>query len=179
MKKIYFLLTALCFFTSVNAQIINFPDANFKAKLLTTNCASFDIYGNYTDDVDTNNDGEIQVSEAIAVTGLKLDNASISNLSGIDNFVNVIYLSFNNNAVSSVNLSSLTLLKDLTCSYNQLTNFIVSKIDDLSLYIKHTKIIADIIYKDEYIKDFYNFNNNVTYDQSLLNSKQYNYKYLE
>ncbi len=167
MKKIYFLLTALCFFTSVNAQIINFPDANFKAKLLTTNCASFDIYGNYTDDVDTNNDGEIQVSEAIAVTGLKLDNASISNLSGIDNFVNVIYLSFNNNAVSSVNLSSLTLLKDLTCSYNQLTNLDLSFIGLLHFLDCSHNSITNII-----LPPCYDEGLNVSYN--LLNTIEIN-----
>jgi hypothetical protein len=34
MKKLYFLLFALSFFTTTNAQIVNIPDANFKAKLL-------------------------------------------------------------------------------------------------------------------------------------------------
>lgn len=126
MKKLYFLLFALGLFTGVEAQIINIPDVNFKTKLLTYNCADFTNDGIFTDDVDTNNDGEIQVSEAIAVKRLEVDNASITNLSGIENFVNLLSLSFNNNAVSSVNLSNLTSLSDLFCSYNQLTNLDLS-----------------------------------------------------
>jgi hypothetical protein len=34
MKKLYFLLVALIFFTTTKAQIVDIPDANFKAKLL-------------------------------------------------------------------------------------------------------------------------------------------------
>ncbi len=168
MKKIYFLLLALCLFSSVNSQIINFPDANFKAKLLTNNCASIDgIYGNYTDDVDTNNDGEIQKSEAIAVTGLKLDNASISNLSGIENFVNLLSLSFNSNAVSSVNLSSLSSLVDLTCSFNQLTNLDLSFISLLHFLDCSHNSITNII-----LPPCYDEGLNVSYN--LLNTIEIN-----
>ena len=34
MRKLYFLFMVVLFFVSGKAQIINFPDANFKAKLL-------------------------------------------------------------------------------------------------------------------------------------------------
>jgi hypothetical protein len=34
MKNFYYTLLAFLFFIAVNAQIVNIPDANFKAKLL-------------------------------------------------------------------------------------------------------------------------------------------------
>ncbi len=67
MKKIYFLLLAFSFFTTANSQIVNIPDANFKAKLLTantTNTIAKNLFKNYIK-IDVNNDGQIQESEAI------------------------------------------------------------------------------------------------------------------
>ncbi len=66
---------------------------------------------------------------------------------------------------------------DLSRLYNQLTDFIVDKIDDLSLYIQHTKKISDLLYKEQYIKSFLNYKENIKYNENLLNSKKYNYKY--
>ena len=57
MKKIYFLLLAFAIFTSANAQIINFPDANFKAKLLaasSSNTIATNLSGAYFR-IDVNN----------------------------------------------------------------------------------------------------------------------------
>ena len=97
MKKIYFLLLALGLFTGVNAQIINFPDANFKAKLLSAS-SSNQIASSATtfinssptsyNKIDINNDGEIQISEASNITWLNISSSSISNLTGISFFMN-------------------------------------------------------------------------------------------
>lgn len=58
MKNIYtFLFLLSC--TFLNAQIVNIPDANFKNALID-------------EGVDTNNDGEIQVSEAEVVLNLNV-----------------------------------------------------------------------------------------------------------
>ena len=112
MKKTYFLLLALCLFTSVTAQIINFPDANFKAKLLasnTTNEIAKDINGNKIK-IDANNNGEIEFNEALNVFELWISFASISSLDGIENFTN---------------------LKTLNCSYNQITNLDFTGLNNL------------------------------------------------
>jgi hypothetical protein len=61
MKKIYFLVLAFCFFNGLSAQVINFPDAKFKAKLLmadTDNYITINSYGSPFK-VDANNDGEM------------------------------------------------------------------------------------------------------------------------
>ena len=64
MKNIYFLVVALFFYGVGNAQIINFPDANFKAKLLiaspNTQIAK-NLAGGYFK-IDANNNAEIEVN---------------------------------------------------------------------------------------------------------------------
>lgn len=62
--KILFILIA--FTTLCNAQIVNIPDANFKARLLeasSNNGIAISLSGGYFK-IDANNDGEIQQTEA-------------------------------------------------------------------------------------------------------------------
>ena len=95
MKKLYLTLIALTIISWCNAQIINFPDPNFKARLLTAApglqiaSGTAGIPGNPFVKIDANNDGEIQVSEALAITNLWLYNANITNISGLENFANL------------------------------------------------------------------------------------------
>lgn len=147
MKKIYFLLLALGIFTSVNAQIINIPDANFKAKLLqaysgnTIASTQIPVY-NATNDtwtvssyskIDTNNNGEIEINEAQAIKWLEIPSTSsiVSNLTGIENFTNLIYLSCSFQQLSSLNVSNLTNLQGLYCFNNQITSLNVSGLTNL------------------------------------------------
>lgn len=61
MKKYYFLLLICFSLTQTSAQIVNFPDANFKNKLLeagVTNTIAKDLNNNYCK-IDVNNDKEI------------------------------------------------------------------------------------------------------------------------
>ncbi|MCG2611424.1 T9SS type A sorting domain-containing protein [Flavobacterium sp. SM15] len=108
MKKFYFLVVALCLFMGVNAQIVNIPDANFKAKLISLG-------------VDTNSDGNIQASEALAKTNLDVSNSSISSLTGIGSFTNLTNLYCSSNQLQSLDLSGLTRLYVLECNNNLLT----------------------------------------------------------
>jgi hypothetical protein len=85
-KKLLFL--ALLFSVIVNAQTVSIPDAAFKAKLLeanATNLTAFNEAGTAIK-IDTNNDGEIQKSEAMAVYRLRVWNSSIMDLTGIFEF---------------------------------------------------------------------------------------------
>lgn len=107
MKK-YLLLLLLTTF-STKAQVVNIPDANFKAKLLEAS-PSNDIAKNFSDQnikIDLNNDGEIQESEALLVSKLNVNNASIASLVGINSFVNLKELRANDNSLSSLNLNGL------------------------------------------------------------------------
>lgn len=76
MKKLYFLLLALSLFTNLNAQIINFPDANLKSRLLaatTINGTATGADGSSYIVIDTNGNGEIEVAEALAVYHLNIN----------------------------------------------------------------------------------------------------------
>ena len=133
MKKIYFLLLAFCFGFSVNAQIITIPDANFKAKLLLAD-SSNTIATDFTDSsfkIDANNNGEIEISEANNVKGLLIQFASISDLTGINSFNNLVSLNCENNQIPSLDVSGLTNLTTLVCSYNQMTSLNVTGFTNL------------------------------------------------
>jgi hypothetical protein len=106
MKKI--LSLALLFSGFVQAQTVNIPDANFKAKLIALN-------------LDADHDGEIQNSEAEGITTLSVYNCSISDLTGIEAFTNLVSLSCENNQLTALNVSALTNLYSLNCNSNQIS----------------------------------------------------------
>ncbi|MGX7666784.1 T9SS type A sorting domain-containing protein [Flavobacterium pedocola] len=123
MKKLYFLLLVLFASVTVKAQIITFPDANFKAKLLQASPANQiarDMYGLLIK-IDANNNSEIEINEALLVFSLNINNSSINSLQGISYFTNLRGLNCDSNAINSVDLSSLVNLRDLRCAYNHLT----------------------------------------------------------
>ena len=66
MKKIVFILILIAIGLSANSQIVDIPDTDLKNYLIGFNCVDSDDDGVYDTDVDTNNDGEVQVSEAEA-----------------------------------------------------------------------------------------------------------------
>jgi len=136
--KLLFIIT---FSTICNAQIVNIPDANFKAALLSaspsnhiaaTNMPStIGVVGSIIisgyNKIDTNNDGEIQVSEAQTILSLEINNKNISNLTGIEAFVNLVNLECDNNLITNINLNQNINLKYLDCSNNLLTSLDVTQ----------------------------------------------------
>ena len=111
MKKILLYIIAITAFSLLgNAQNVNIPDANFKAYLLGF------------PPVNTNNDSEIQVSEANAFTGiLSCSNMSIADLTGIEEFTAINQLHCTGNNLTNINLSQNFSLTHLLCSNNNLT----------------------------------------------------------
>lgn len=110
-KKITLLILTLIFALNVNAQNVNIPDVNFKNSLL----------GEPT--INTNGDGEIQVSEAVAFSGaINVYFSNISDLTGIEAFTTLTGLYCGANQLTSLNVSSNTALGDLSCYNNQLTS---------------------------------------------------------
>lgn len=117
-----------------NAQIIEIPDANFKAMLLNatpdnaiaTNSSHFGIT------IDTNGDGEIQVSEALQVYQLRISNAEIADLTGIEYFTNLASLNCGYNQLTSLGeVATLPNLEKLYCNHNQFTSLDVSGLNTL------------------------------------------------
>ncbi|NOY47367.1 MAG: T9SS type A sorting domain-containing protein, partial [Chlorobi bacterium] len=102
--------------TSIDAQsyfsencvcIVNIPDATFKSLLVADAT------------INTNNDTEIQCSEATAYTGtIAVSYWSISDLTGIEAFTSLTSLYCNNNNITSLDISQNTALTFLDCSDN-------------------------------------------------------------
>ncbi len=130
MKKQYFLIIAFLVFGLANAQIINFPDVNFKQKLL-----------NYQPLIDTNFNGQIDFSEALSITTLDFTTSQnqfpftiqVTNLTGIEYFTNLTTLKLSNIYLSSLNITNLTNLQTLFITNNigNLNNIILTGLTNL------------------------------------------------
>ncbi len=142
-EKLLLLIVTLSVVTSYS-QIINFPDANFKDDLI-----------NHFSTIDTNNDGEINITEAqnytgdlfigggqdiVDVTGIHF----FTNITGLfmrSNLITELDLSNNKdlrvvqvdgNKISKMNLGNNIILEALYCSFNELTDLDLSKYPSLS-----------------------------------------------
>ena len=150
MKKIYFLVIALCVFNGLNAQIINFPDANFKAKLLASsqyNEIAMDVY-NTRIKIDVNNNGEIEVNEVLKVYRLNISNPYggsnpiyISSLAGISNFTNIRILYCEFNLLTSLDLRSLVNLTNFSSHSNPISSLNVEGLSNLkTLFVNQNNL---------------------------------------
>ncbi|MDV7697836.1 T9SS type A sorting domain-containing protein [Chryseobacterium soli] len=117
MKNIYFFVLFLAHL-ALNAQNITIPDAHFKAKLLSaspTNEVAQNLSGAWTT-IDTNNDGEIQVSEAANISDISIYNPGIStyyiqSIEGVKSFPNLKYLTVSDcPLLTSVDVSGMPKL---------------------------------------------------------------------
>jgi Leucine-rich repeat (LRR) protein len=90
------------------------PDTNFEAKLISLG-------------YDTVSDGKVETAKIDKLTLVNLNNASITNLKGIEDFKALSVLNCQNNNLSSLDISKNTGLKELDCSGNKLTNLDISK----------------------------------------------------
>jgi len=142
MKKLYFLFF-LVFGLYAYAQnpndIVYIPDLAFKHKLLNSN-TSLPFATDFNDNnvaVDINNDGQIQVSEALLIKKLDVNGSygpnieHISDFTGIEAFVNLESLKCSFNFLTILNISNLIHLKELVCDYNQLTSLNISTLTNL------------------------------------------------
>ena len=107
---------------SLFGQNVYIPDANFKACLV----------GNSS--INTNGDTEIQVSEATSFNGyLQCGYQNISDLTGVEAFINLSALDVGNNLLQSLDLSQNNALQDLSCDNNFLSSLDVNQNHALSM----------------------------------------------
>ena len=104
---------------------INIPDANFKAalqKLFSKSATQ-----------------EITVRDARSINSLNIPNLEISDLTGIEHFVNLVSINVNDNSLSGLVLPFLPKLTGLYASNNQLTSVVLesSKLPALETLILH------------------------------------------
>jgi len=95
---------------------VHIPDANFKTYLV----------GNKH--INTNGDKEITFAEAETFTGtIDVANKNISDLTGIEKFINITFLNCNHNSLTTLDISKNTALENLSCTHNQLNNLDLNK----------------------------------------------------
>lgn len=134
MKKLLTLLLFLCAAVS-QAQVINFPDPNLKTALLNSPFV-MDLNDNFLTSPDLDFSGEIEISEALQIGTIMVENANISDLSGMEFFASLKSFSCAGNQITSLaplqNMVSLQILSvannqitsiDLSAGFTQLTDF--------------------------------------------------------
>lgn len=118
MKKITFLLLLLC--AAANSQVISFADPLVKNQLVEfIGCDIYDSAGNHVD-IDTNNDGEIQLSETLAVHQISFYNNQdvIISMGGLEMFPNLKKLSVVVKHLQSASFSGFPQLEELRLQDN-------------------------------------------------------------
>lgn len=147
MKKILLFSIALFSF-ALNAQNVNIPDTNFKSYLLADAA------------INTNSDSEISVAEAQAFSGeLLINGLSISDLTGIEEFINITRLDCYNNNLTSIDVSNNLALTRLHCSNNQIETLDISA--------------------NTSITDIQCHNNGVLYELNIANGNNSNFSYMK
>lgn len=89
--------------------VVTIPDVNFKAKLIANTA------------INTNGNDQIECTEAEAYTGtINVNDANISDMTGIETFKNITALSCNNNnwELTSLDVHGFTSLTSLSCTGN-------------------------------------------------------------
>jgi Leucine-rich repeat (LRR) protein len=114
--KVLLMISVVAIFSQCEKDddpFVTIPDNNFLNTLIKLG-------------IDKDGDGIISKVEASEVTFLNVIDCDISNLKGIDAFVNLdtLYCHFNN--LTSLDLSNNSSLKFLGCTYNSLTSLDIS-----------------------------------------------------
>ena len=140
MQKQYIFIAALLFSFSLQAQIIDIPDARLKSMLVNGYSVDITDDGNLWihEDADTNNDGEIDMNEAQAVIGMNINNSAgpdeifnIVSLEGLQYFTNLQYLDCYSNSITSLEPISQLPLETLWCFNNPITSIDLSNLTNL------------------------------------------------
>lgn len=116
----YFFISSIILFisfynTTINAQIVSIPDPAFKANLVNNS------------QINTNGDAEIDYTEATNYKGgINVGSQLITDLTGIEAFVNITSLNCSVNQISSLDVSQNISLTSLNCSDNAINALDVS-----------------------------------------------------
>ncbi|MFT3795361.1 leucine-rich repeat domain-containing protein [Flavobacterium sp.] len=144
MKKLLLLLLLLA--SVAHAQIVNIPNANFKMKLLAASPANQTACKNgvYVK-IDTNNDSNIQLSEAMAIDSLNVTSSMIADMTGIASFTNLKKLDCTSNQIAALDVSALTGLRTLDCANNAIATLNVTGLADLQRLYFYSNQVSTII----------------------------------
>ncbi len=153
MKKVFTSLFMILWISVgvMYAQDVTITDSKFKAYLV--------------EKFDTSKDGEIQVSEAeVAIDSMNIREMGITDLTGIEAFVNIKKLYCDNNKIMTLDVSKNTALEVLSCNFTGITSLDISNNVLLtSLTCTENEIITLDITKNSALVELYcGFNNSLT-----------------
>lgn len=132
MKNI--ILYLLLLITGVSgAQSIVVPDANFKAKLLSSSAFNNVAKDSSGDSIaiDANGDGIITAGEAEEVRELNVSGSSITSLEGIEYFIDLRILDCSDNQIVTADLTTLEDLRAFYCANNAVTSITFASNNDI------------------------------------------------
>nr|WP_315147450.1 T9SS type B sorting domain-containing protein [uncultured Flavobacterium sp.] len=114
MKKLLYLVLLLSNFFGF-AQYTLIPDANFEKALINEGLDSGAL------------DGQVLTANVSGVTALNMSNKNISDLKGIEDFIDLTDFDCSTNLLTNLDVSKNTHLNTLWCRYNLLSSLDVSK----------------------------------------------------
>jgi protein phosphatase 1 regulatory subunit 7 len=123
MKPTFLLILSLWQFLAT-AQTVRIPDPNLKQRVIALGH-------------DKNDEGQIQVKEAEAVTKLDVSSLGIVNMEGINSFINIDELDCSKNKITTLDVSKIKKLKYLYAYSNNITKLNIdglAELEDLFVY---------------------------------------------
>lgn len=130
--------------------VVYIPDANFKALLLADA------------GINTNGDDEIQVAEAQAENDLHLASAGISDLTGVEAFVNLDYLDVSGNNLTNLDLSANGDLDELVASANQLHTLVLPNSNMITIDVSGNQLTSLDVSTFYNLENLFCSNNSIT-----------------
>ena len=121
-SRIPLILLILFSACSGDPELVDIPDAAFLEALVRSG-------------VDTDGDGQISRTEAMACTSITLPPSGISDLTGIQEFTNLVSLTTGINPLERMDLAGNPLLNYLDCSNGSLTDLDLSRQSELRTLI--------------------------------------------
>ncbi len=157
-KYILFNIGVLLFSSHCISQIVTIPDPVFKQRIIDHNPV-----------IDTNGDGELQVTEAqnftghLNVNGNLSGNDNIIDITGIEAFINITTLSAGNNSISNIDITENSQIHTLRLRNNLLTSINLSQNSQLRNLVLLDNIIESIdLTNNALLEDLFMPNNNLT-----------------
>ncbi|MFH0756168.1 MAG: T9SS type A sorting domain-containing protein [Bacteroidota bacterium] len=112
-------------------NLVYIPDENFLAALVNKG-------------VDTSGDGRISFPEAEAVTSIDVHSKYITDVTGIEAFINIDTFDCSYNRLTTLDISGNTSIMDLNCRNNRLTSLDISKSNALVALDCRTNLLTNL-----------------------------------
>ena len=135
-----------------NSNLSYVPDDNFENFLETNGMGDGIPFNNY-----------VLTQNISNVDTLIIDSLNITDLTGIEDFLNLSFFSCNYNLLTSINLNTNTNLTNIFCDYNQLTNLDISNNNMLyKLYCRNNQLLNLDVSSNIYLSELFCSNNLLT-----------------